>query len=230
MLHLRIGLLSLLIALGASAAVTASASALHWYVLSGGAETKLGEGAANALKIEATQTERYTLSAVLGGVLAEITCNKSSATGTIENPTGGGSGLGLLLTHLLECEVKRPLNSGCVIPNELIHASALLLLKTSSEGHTLVLFSPDPAKNGGTENKVLVSITFEKCFDEALDGTRTVQGMANAKLEGSHGDEVVFVAGAPNNELTFGGSEATFTGKSLLSMAGAPTVSIMAGA
>jgi hypothetical protein len=220
----KITLLSLLLMLAVSATATASASALHWYILSGSTEKKLGEGAANGLKIEATGTERYTLSFALLGVLSEITCNKSLATGTIENPTGGASGLGLLLMHWLECEVKRPVNSGCIIPNELLHASTLFLLKTSPGGETLFLFSPDPS-----QSRTFIKITYEHCSNSIFDGVGLVEGMANGTVAGSAGDEVKFEGGAPNNELQLDGNEVTFTGTSLLFMAGAPTVSIMTG-
>jgi hypothetical protein len=238
MSRLRLILLSLFAVLAVSAVASASASALHWYYcqnLANGASlyenplcTKDSSGHIGnweLLKLTGllSITSLGGLQILKGEVVAtpiEIDCKHLDNNGWIENPAGGGNGIGLVLVLYLACTVPKPAAGHCEISGGNIHAYANIELSTI--GTTPVaLFKPDPASSS-----TFVTITFVNCANSGLNKSFNVEGEAVGLVENAT-SETIFDAKGVNNKLKFGGEEAVYEGRDLILTDGGGGVQVL---
>jgi hypothetical protein len=237
MSRLRLVLLSLFAVLAVGAVASASASALHWYYCQ-----NLANGASlyeNPLctKDSAGHTGNWELKKLTGllsitsqggvqklrvevvTIPIEIECKKVDNNGWIENPAGGGNGIGLVLVLYLACTVPKPAGGKCEITGGSIHAYANIELSTIGTT-SVALFTPDPA---GTP---FVEIPFEKCTNSGLNKKFKVEGEAVGLVENAT-SEVIFDAKGVNNKLKFGGEIAEYEGRDLILTDGGGGVQVL---
>jgi hypothetical protein len=155
----------------------------------------------------------YTLKDKAAGVTTKIACKEQKGTGSIDNK--GGLGLGLITSSFSNCTVEKP-EGGCKVEEPIVAHSEIVLSTENSKDY--VLFFPD--LKGNPSNKIFTNIKFTTGCGSALNGeTFSIEGSAHAEVENT-ASKVVFLSGAPNNQLIFAGNEATFTGESVVEMEG----------
>lgn len=214
MSRLKLILLSALSVLVVSAVASTTASAtepLHYYNSSG---VKL---TAAPLLIDATGPTQV-LKGVAGGLNIEITCSALDSHGTIDNPTGGGAGLGLVGLLYLGCTVL-PATLECKIPEKMISTSVNSLL-IGTVAVPLALFTPDPA------GASFVKIKFEGCKNAGLNTEFPVEGSALGKILNTTSQIKVEEVKGSASMLKFGGGEAGLTGTETVEMTGGGKIEV----
>jgi len=163
-----------LVALGALfGSASASAATQHWYGYAGG--TPLAEG--TPTEVVAEDALGVTIKYSYAGVELHIRCNSTSAGGSIENPSGGGSGTlsGVVLT-LEECHVDKPAGK-CTIPSTL-ETVELKGEATKFEGVPAIKYSPKSGTILTTFN-----VTGSEC-PVMVKGEKYIAGSFTAKYAG----------------------------------------------
>jgi hypothetical protein len=234
MSKIKLIFLSLAAVCAVSAVTSASASALQFYgcrpLVTGGTGTMYKDSRCTELEnpgkyelyliTELLNIEShivagtsYTLTGKAAGVTTKIVCTEQKGTGSIDN--NSGLGLGLITSKFSTCTVQKP-TGGCTVEEPIVVYSEIDLSTENSINY--VLFFPD--LKGNPTNKVFANIKFLTGCGSALNGqTFSVEGSAHAEVKNSE-SKIVFPEGAPNNKLVFAGSEATFTGESVVEMEG----------
>jgi hypothetical protein len=167
-------------AIGFMAASSAFAAGGHWAI--GG--TKIAEGSTNMKFIEGTATTTSQLKVTLSGTAVNITCKKADATGTVENPTGGGPGL---ITNgtitFTECTVDAEEVTGCVVKNEggTNGTIAVTGLKGSAPTTGTVQFEP-------TTGTTFVTLVISGCSNAGVNTTAAVTGIAKGVYNSTTGE------------------------------------------
>jgi hypothetical protein len=234
MSKIKLILLGLAAVCAVSAIASASASALQFYgcrpLVTGGTGTMYEDSRCTKeknpgsyelylitelLNIEShiVAGSSYILKGKAAGVTTKIICTEQKGTGSIDN--NGGLGLGLITSKFSSCTVEKP-EGGCKIEEPITVPSEINLSTENSKNY--VLFFPD--LKGNPTNKIFANIKFTTGCGSALNGqTFSVEGSAHAEVINSE-SKIIFPSGAPNNQLIFAGSEATFTGESVVEMEG----------
>jgi hypothetical protein len=227
-------LLSFAAVCAVSAIASASASALQFYgcrpLVTGGTGT-MYEDSRCTKEANPGSYELYLITASLNieshivagtsyifkmkaaGVNTKFVCKEQKGTGSIDN--NSGLGLGLITNKFSTCTVEKP-TGGCTIEEPMVIISEIDLSTENRKNY--VLFFPD--LKGNPTNKILTNIKFLTGCGSALNGqTFPFEGSMHAEVVNSE-SKIVFPEGAPNNQLIFAGSEATFTGESVVEMEG----------
>lgn len=101
----------------------------HWY-LGGSERTVVSEGPRSLLAqgspaILSGGAAVLTIESVQSGVKTSISCSSGNVTGSVENPVGGGSGVGSVKLELTGCAVSKPEGKGCEIVGSAITTKSL---------------------------------------------------------------------------------------------------------
>ncbi|MGP0099994.1 MAG: hypothetical protein ACLPUT_00020 [Solirubrobacteraceae bacterium] len=197
---MRWTLVGLLAALAISAGMSASASALQWYVN--------GVLLAGALSVESTGIGNTVLKGKVAGIVVEIVCARQVSTGTFENAGSPVLGLALAHWHLFTCTAPKP--AGCVILNQLLFYHVHYDLSLNPPGNPELLKLPLPGSS------VLGLIPIRECTEE---GNYTLEGEAVGLIHNST-SSVSFEDKGVNNKLKLGGKEAELESDELVLMEG----------
>lgn len=145
----------------------------HWYL--GGAERTVSEGPKSLI----TQGSPVSLSggfatlnleSVQSGVKVAFSCSGGTTTGSVENPSGGASGVGSVKLELTGCTVPKPEGKGCKVVGSAITTKSLpARLKPGSETNPIVELNQSLSDE-------IATFTVSGCSVTALNHVYTVNG------------------------------------------------------
>ncbi len=131
------------------------------------------------------------------GVKVEITCNTGTGTGWIENPIGGGPGIGLGTGSASNCTVNKP--AGCTVAEPITATTKTEL--TELGGSFWGVATPD-------EGSTFVEIELKNCG--LLNQKFKITGKTAGKINNETGTVRL---NEEMNELKFAGNKAGFEGE-----------------
>jgi len=182
----------------ASGGYVSAAPEIHWFACSKQAGGKYAsatcakEGSPNeweSLLLKAGEKTTITakgnpiaFTSTQAGLKTVFSCETEVASPSLENPSGGGSGIGNAEVKYKGCKAEgTAAEKGCKVENTANFASKLELAMIG--GKTLVMLKP-------TSGEVFAKFSFSSCSNGALNGTYelkgTMQGLysnANSKIE-----------------------------------------------
>ena len=203
----RMILLGGLVVLLAIAAVSASASALQYYVKGGALITGLllidGLGGTQVLKGK------------FAGAAFTTTCEHVDAHGTVTNTTSPASTAQSLL--YLGCVVTGTPFAGCLVPEMMIsmHVMGVLIGTAAVPG---VEFLPP-------SGAILFNLAFEKCNTVELDKEFPIEGSFLGKINNATSSVSINEA-AEGSMLSFGGNGMLLTGETKVEMTGGGLIEV----
>lgn len=213
MSRLKLVLLSLMAVVALSAVATGSASATEFF-------NESGTLISSALLIKGLGGTQILKGEPVAGTKVEISCTHLDVHGSINNVSG--MGLGLVLLLYLTCTVIKPAGKGCVVANGgNIHVPTLHVLAVGTSTAPEIEFAPE----GGT---TFVNIVLEKCEGafSGLNGKNLpVTGKAFGQVNNAT-SEVSVDEVPPNSHLEFGGLQAEYVGKASLEMEGGGKIEV----
>ena len=197
----RLILLGGLVVLLASAAVSASASALQYYI-------KGGELIKGTLLVDGSGGVQIFKGKAAGAAIT-ITCSNSDTHGTGTNTTSPTSIVESTL--FLGCVISGASFAGCLVPEMMITVNLMGVLIGTTAAPGIEFLPPS-----GT---TLLELQLEKCTREELDKKFPVEGSLLGKVNNTDSSVSIKEEGE-GSMLKFGGNSASFSGEGKVEMTG----------
>ena len=145
----------------------------HWFL--GGAERKLNEGPKTLITAGSPTTlsggfATLTLESVQAGLKTTIACSGGTTTGSVENPFGGGPGIGNVTLAWTGCTVSKPEGRNCKVAGSAITMKSLSAgVKPGSEVEPILELKP-------STGETLATFEIAGCTIGALNHVYTITG------------------------------------------------------